>query len=93
MAEQKRSSSTGAQGKKTSAKQRAAREKRKVVIFAIELIIILIMIAVLYLVLNKAKEGPKVTYLEPEKLVEILPVLCDPDLEKLRRFLREQLTD
>ena len=31
--------------------------------------------------------------LEPEKLVEILPVLCDPDLEKLRRFLREQLTD
>ena len=68
MAEQKRSSSTGAQGKKTSAKQRAAREKRKVVIFAIELIIILIMIAVHYLVLNKAKEGPKVTYLEPEKL-------------------------
>ena len=68
MAEQKRSSSTGAQGKKTSAKQRAAREKRKVVIFEIELIIILIMIAVLYLVLNKAKEGPKVTYLEPEKL-------------------------
>ena len=31
--------------------------------------------------------------LEPEKLVEILPVLCDPDLEKLRRFLWEQLTD
>ena len=31
--------------------------------------------------------------LEPEKLVEILSVLCDPDLEKLRRFLREQLTD
>ena len=31
--------------------------------------------------------------LEPEKLVETLPVLCDPDLEKLRRFLREQLTD
>ena len=28
--------------------------------------------------------------LEPEKLVEILPVLCDPDLEKLRHFLREQ---
>ena len=31
--------------------------------------------------------------LEPEKLVEILPLLCDPDLEKLRRFLWEQLTD
>ena len=31
--------------------------------------------------------------LEPEKLVEILPLLCDPDLEKLRRFLRKQVTD
>ena len=31
--------------------------------------------------------------LEPEKLVEILPLLCAPDLEKLRRFLRKQLTD
>ena len=31
--------------------------------------------------------------LEPKKLVEILPVLCDPDLEKLRRFLRDRLTD
>lgn len=31
--------------------------------------------------------------LEPETLVEILPLLCDPDLEKLRHFLREQLTD
>lgn len=29
--------------------------------------------------------------LEPEKLVEILPVLCDLDLEKLRRFLRNSL--
>ena len=28
----------------------------------------------------------------PEKLVEILTLLCDPDLEKLRRFLREQVT-
>ena len=31
--------------------------------------------------------------LEPEKLVEILPLLCEPDLEKLRRFLRDRLTD
>lgn len=30
--------------------------------------------------------------LAPEKLVEILTLLCDPDLEKLRRFLREQVT-
>ena len=31
--------------------------------------------------------------LEPETLVEILPLLCDPDLEKLRRFLQEQVSD
>lgn len=30
--------------------------------------------------------------LAPEKLVEILTLLCDPDLEKLQRFLREQVT-
>lgn len=29
--------------------------------------------------------------LQPEQLSDILPVLCDPDLEKLRCFLREQL--
>ena len=29
--------------------------------------------------------------LEPEKLVEILPVLCDPDLEKLRAFCGNSL--
>lgn len=30
--------------------------------------------------------------LEPERLAEILPVLCDFDLEKLRKFLKEQLS-
>lgn len=29
--------------------------------------------------------------LDPKHLTEILPVLCDPDLAKLRRFLQEQL--
>ena len=30
--------------------------------------------------------------LAPERLAEILPVLCDFDLEKLRKFLKEQLS-
>jgi len=29
--------------------------------------------------------------LEPEALVDILPLLCDPDLEKLKRVLQERL--
>lgn len=67
MAEQRRSTS-GKSTKKMSARQRQAKKRRKVVIFAIELIIILVMVAVLYLVMNKTSEGPKVTYLEPDKL-------------------------
>lgn len=49
-------------------KQRAARQKRKMILFAIEIIIILVMIAVLYLVMNKTSDGPKVTVLDTEKL-------------------------
>ena len=68
MAEQRQRKTTGAPAKKVSAKQREAKKKKKVVIFAIELIIILVMLAVLYLVMHKTSEGPKVTYLEPDKL-------------------------
>ena len=31
--------------------------------------------------------------MEPERLLEWLPLLCDPDLEKLRRALRKELKD
>ena len=51
---------------KMSAKQHAAKQKRKMILFVIEIIIILIMVAVLYLVMNKSSEGPKVAYLDPE---------------------------
>lgn len=51
-----------------NAKQRAARQKRKMILFAIEIIVILLMIAVLYLVMNKTSDGPKVTVLDTEKL-------------------------
>lgn len=52
--------------KRVSAKQQAARQKRKMILFVMEIIIILIMVALLYLVMNKSSEGPKVTYLDPE---------------------------
>ncbi len=31
--------------------------------------------------------------LEPEALVEVLPLLCDPDLEKVERELRARLAE
>ncbi|MCQ2539129.1 MAG: LCP family protein [Acetatifactor sp.] len=45
-----------------------AKSKRKIIIFAIEILIILAMVGVLYLVMNTSKEGPKVTVLDPGKL-------------------------
>lgn len=54
---------------KMTAKQRDARKKKKIVIFAFEIIVILAMVAVLYVVMTKTNdEGPIVTVLESEKL-------------------------
>ncbi len=55
-------------GKKMSAKQMEAKRKRKIIIFAVEIFIILIMIAVLWLVMHKTSDGPKVTVLDPKEL-------------------------
>ena len=55
--------------KRVSAKQRAAKKRRKVIIFGVEIAVILIMVAVLYLVMTHTNnEGPKVTVLETEEL-------------------------
>lgn len=57
------------QKRKLSAKEKKARQTRKLVIFTIEVIIILAMMAILYVVMTKTNdEGPKVTVLEPEQL-------------------------
>ena len=49
--------------KRVSAKQRAAKKRRKVIIFGVEIAVILIMVAVLYLVMTHTNnEGPKVRY-------------------------------
>ena len=55
--------------KRESAKQRAAKKRRKVIIFGIEIVVILVMVAVLYLVMTHTNnEGPKFTVLETEEL-------------------------
>ena len=52
-----------------SAKQRAAKKRKKVIIFGIEIVVILFMVALLYLVMtHTSNEGPKVTVLETEEL-------------------------
>lgn len=57
------------QGRKISAREREARKRRRIIIFAIEIIVILAMVAILYVVMTKTnEEGPKVTVLEPEEL-------------------------
>ena len=48
--------------------KRAARQKRKMILFAFEIIIILVMVVVLYLVMNKTSEGPKMVTLDPKNL-------------------------
>ena len=55
--------------KRMSAKQRAAKKRKKVIIFGIEIVVILFMVALLYLVMTHTNnEGPKVTVLETEEL-------------------------
>ena len=53
---------------KMSAKEREARKKRKIIIFAVEIIVILAMLVALYFVMQLNDEGPKVTDLQQENL-------------------------
>ncbi len=48
--------------------KRAARQKRKMVLFAFEIIIILVMVVILYMVMTKTSDGPKMASLKPENL-------------------------
>lgn len=54
--------------KKVSRAQREAKQKRKLIIFGVEVIVILIMVGVLYLVLNTTDTEPHFTALDPENL-------------------------
>ena len=46
----------------------STRQKMKILLFVIEISIILIMLVVLYLVMNKSSEGPRMVQINPEKL-------------------------
>ncbi len=64
---------SGAQGgtskRRMTAQEREAKKKRKIIIFAIEIVVILAMIAILYVVMTKTNsDGPSYTVLEPEQL-------------------------
>ena len=57
------------QEKKAPVRDREARKKRKIIVFAVEIIVILAMLAILYFVMTQVNdEGPKVTVLETENL-------------------------
>ena len=51
-----------------TAKEYKAKKRKKYIIFGIELAVILAMVAVLYVVMTRTSEGPKVVALEPEEL-------------------------
>jgi len=53
---------------KMSAKERETKKKRKIIIFAVEIVVILAMLVALYFVMQINDEGPKVTELPTEKL-------------------------
>lgn len=54
--------------KKMSAREYEARKKRKVVVFAIEIVVILIMVGVLWAVMTTSNSGPNVTVIDQENL-------------------------
>lgn len=55
--------------RRNAAQRREAQKKRKIIIFAIEIVVILAMLAILYVVLTKTNtEGPKRTELQEQEL-------------------------
>ncbi len=46
----------------------SGKQKAKIILFGVEIVIILVMVAVLYLVMNKSGEGPKMAKLDPKTL-------------------------
>lgn len=57
-----------AQNTKRTAQAQGGKSKAKIIIFAVEVLLILIMLAVLYFVVAKGNEGPKIAELNPENL-------------------------
>ncbi|MCM1026318.1 MAG: LCP family protein [Roseburia sp.] len=70
MANQKRTNGADNSGKKAAASQQKGKNnKRKMIVFGVELVVILAMVAVLYFVMSSpSADGPMVTTLDPEDL-------------------------
>lgn len=64
-ANQRNTKGTGSRARSEAQRRKS---KRKIIIFGLEIVIILAMVAVLYFVMNTNSEGPKVTVLDPEQL-------------------------
>ena len=52
----------------TTGAKRASKSKGKIIIFTVEIFLILIMLAILFLVVTKGSEGPKIMDLDPDKI-------------------------
>lgn len=48
--------------------KRSGRQRVKIILFAVEIVVILGMMAILYIVMNKSSEGPKMVQLDPQTL-------------------------
>ncbi len=73
---------SGGARRKMTAKEYKAKKRKKMMIFGVELVVILAMVAVLYVVMTQdaLAEGPKVTVLEPENLE--IPEEVDEEITK-----------
>lgn len=59
-----------ASGNQRGERQRQAKQRKKVIIFSIEIVVLLVMVAVLYVVMTKTNtKGPSYTFIEPENVI------------------------
>ena len=65
---QKKTNGSGNSKQRKEPGQRRKNSKYKMIVFGVEIVVILAMVAVLYFVMNTSSEGPKVTVLDPGQL-------------------------
>lgn len=59
-----------ASGNQRGERQKQAKQRKKVIIFSIEIVVLLVMVAVLYVVMTKTNtKGPSYTFIEPENVI------------------------
>lgn len=65
---QKKTNGSGNSTQRKEPGRRRKNSKYKMIVFGVEIVVILAMVAVLYFVMNTSSEGPKVTVLDPGQL-------------------------